>query len=416
MPGCMNHDLMTARDNERLPRVRTLSLSLLLALALFLTAVITNNALAAETATWPAPPKIAAPSWMLVDVTTGQTLAMNNAKKPIAPASLTKLMTAYLTFSALRERRIRLEQTVSAPPEAEIPQGSRMFLLPGKSVSINELVQGLITLNAHDAAIALAKAISDNEAAFVELMNKTAQRLGMTQTRFINSTGVAHPDHLTTVADMVKLSNSLLNEFPEYLREFSRREFTYNGIRQVNRNRLLWLDNSVDGLMTGRSETEGFAIAISAHRPQPLGTKERIQRRLIAVIAGANTEESRAQEGLKLLNFGFQQFDVLRLFQADDASETVPVYKGASGSVRLHFSRDVLVAVPRGRADRIRTQLEHPTALLAPVSMGQQVGQLRIWLGDTEIHQVPVTTADSVRPAGLLGRAIDSLRLWWRAI
>lgn len=365
---------------------------------------------------WPAPPKIAATSWMLVDVTTGQTLAGSNANQPIAPASLTKLMTAYLTFSALRERKIRLDQNVAAPPESEVPQGARMFLQPGKNVSVAELVQGLITLNAHDAAIALAKTISGSESAFVELMNKTSERFGMQSTRFVNATGAGHPEHKTTVSDLIKLSLGLIQEFPEQLREFSRREMTYNGIRQVNRNRLLWLDNSVDGLMTGRSEEEGFAIAISAHRPQPLGTKERIQRRLVAIIAGAKTEEIRAQEGLKLVNFGFQQFDVLRLFGADEASETIPVYKGVAGKARLHFQKDVLVALPRGRADNIRTQLDRPQALLAPVSIGQPVGQLRIWLGDQEIHQVPVTAAEGVRQGGLLGRAVDTLRLWWHTL
>ena len=363
---------------------------------------------------WPNPPKLAAPSWMLVDATTGQTLAASNADRIIAPASLTKLMTAYLTFSALRERKIRVDQSVASPTEAEIPQGARMFLLPGKNVSINELVQGLLTLGAHDAAIALAKAIAGSEAAFVEQMNKTAQKLGLANTRFANSTGVAHPDHVSTVADVMRLATNIVNDFPEYLREFGRREFTYNGIRQVNRNRLLWLDNSVDGLITGRSETEGFAIAISAHRPQPVGTRERLQRRLLTVIAGAATEETRAQEGLKLLNFGFQQFDVVRLFRADEASEVIPVYKGVSGHARLHFPKDVLVAIPRGKAAGIRTQLERPNALLAPVTLGQPVGQLRIWLGDTEIHQVPVAAAESVKSAGLLGRAIDALRLWWK--
>lgn len=365
---------------------------------------------------WPAAPKVAAPSWMLIDATTGQTLASENADKRIGPASLSKLMTAYLTFAALRERKIRLDQSVASPTEAEIPQGARMFLVPDKNVSVAELLQGLIILGAHDAAIALAKAISGSEASFVESMNKTAQRLGMSNTRFANATGVPHPDHYSTAADLVRLANSLISEYPEHLREFGRRELTYNGIRQVNRNRLLWLDNSVDGLMTGRSDTEGFALAISAHRPQPLGTRERMQRRLIAVIVGAATEEARAQEGLKLLNFGFQQFDILRLFKADEASEVVPVYKGTSAGARLHFPRDVLVAVPRGRADNIRTQLERPNALLAPVTTGQSVGQLRIWLGDTQIHQVPVSAAESVKSAGLLGRAIDAMRLWWRAL
>lgn len=388
-------------------------------LTMLLTLAVGTSAIAAPgamPAAWPTPPKIAAPNWMLMDATTGQILASSNPDVPIAPASLTKLMTTYLTFSALRERKLRLDQNVASPAEAEIPQGARMFLLPGKNVSVNELLQGMITLGAHDAAIALAKAIGGSESAFVELMNKTAQKLGMANTRFANPTGVPHPEHLSTVADIMRLSNSLITEFPEYLREFGRREFTYNGIRQVNRNRLLWLDNSVDGLMTGRSDTAGFAIAISAHRPQPLGTRERMQRRLLAVIVGAASEEARAQEGLKLVNFGFQQFDIVRLFRADEASEVVPVFKGVAGHARLHFPKDVLVAIPRGKADGIRTQLERPNALLAPVSMGQPVGRLRIWLGQTEIHQVPVASAESVKSAGLLGRAIDTLRLWWKAI
>ncbi len=402
---------------ERVPTkmVRCLLLLLLMAVSVHLGSSPSWAAVTAPPSSqWPSPPKLAARSWILVDATTGQILAASNADRVIAPASLTKLMTAYLTFSALRERKIRLDQSVASPAEAEIPQGARMFLLPGKNVSINELVQGLLTLGAHDAAIALAKAIAGSEAAFVEQMNKTGQKLGLTNTRFANSTGVPHSDHVSTVADVMRLATNIVNEFPEYLREFGRREFMYNGIRQVNRNRLLWLDNSVDGLITGRSDTEGFAIAISAHRPQPVGTRERLQRRLLAVIAGAASEEARAQEGLKLLNFGFQQFDVVRLFRADEASEVIPVYKGVSGHARLHFPKDVLVAIPRGKAGGIRTQLERPNALLAPVTLGQPVGQLRIWLGDTEIHQVPVAAAESVKSAGLLGRAIDALRLWWK--
>lgn len=365
---------------------------------------------------WPAPPKIAASSWILLDASTGQTLAVHNAERAIAPASLTKLMTAYLTFSALRERKIRLDQTVSAPVESEVPQGSRMFLQPGKSVSVADLVAGLLTVNAHDAAIALAKTISGSESEFVALMNKTALRLGLNSTQFENATGVPQAAHRTTVADLSKLSMQLINDFPENIREFSRREFAYSNIRQVNRNRLLWLDSSVDGLMTGRSETEGFAMAVTAHRPQPLGKQDRVQRRLLVVIAGATTEESRAQEGLKLLNFGFQQFDIVRLFRSDELSETIPVYKGVLPEARIHFPRDVLVAVPRGRAGAISTRIERVNALLAPVSAGQTVGQLKIWLENTEIHQVPVVTADTVKPAGLMGRAIDAVRLWWKSI
>ncbi len=395
---------------------RTINVSRHLAQCVVVVAMTLMSCSSAFAQSWPVTPKIAAPNWMLMDATTGQILASSNADSRISPASLSKMMTAYLTFTALRERKIRLDQSVASPTEAEVPQGSRMFLLPGKNVSVSELMQGLITLGAHDAAIALAKAVAGSETAFVESMNKTAQRLGMTSTSFANSTGVPHPENISTVADIMKLANYLIQEFPEHLREFSRREFTYNGIRQVNRNRLLWLDNSVDGLMTGRSESEGFALAVTAHRPQPLGTRDRMQRRLIAVIAGAPTEEARAQEGLKLLNFGFQQFDILRLFKADEGSEMIPVFKGTAGAARLHFPRDVLVAVPRGKAEGIRTQIERPSALLAPVSLGQSVGRLRIWWGHTEIHQVPISAAESIKSAGLLGRAIDAMRLWWRAL
>lgn len=395
---------------------RTINFSRHLAQCVVVVAMILMSCSSAFAQSWPVTPKIAAPNWMLMDATTGQILASSNADSRISPASLSKMMTAYLTFTALRERKIRLDQSVASPTEAEVPQGSRMFLLPGKNVSVSELMQGLITLGAHDAAIALAKAVAGSETAFVESMNKTAQRLGMASTSFANSTGVPHPENISTVADIMKLANYLIQEFPEHLREFSRREFTYNGIRQVNRNRLLWLDNSVDGLMTGRSESEGFALAVTAHRPQPLGTRDRMQRRLIAVIAGAPTEEARAQEGLKLLNFGFQQFDILRLFKADEGSEMIPVFKGTAGAARLHFPRDVLVAVPRGKAEGIRTQIERPSALLAPVSLGQSVGRLRIWWGNTEVHQVPISAAESIKSAGLLGRAIDAMRLWWRAL
>jgi serine-type D-Ala-D-Ala carboxypeptidase (penicillin-binding protein 5/6) len=367
-------------------------------------------------ATWPQPPKIAAPNWILTDATTGQTLAFANADAPIDPASLTKLMVVYLSFTALRERRLRLEQTVPSPLETEIPPGSRMFLTATTEASVSELLQGLIIVGANDAAIAIAKAVSGSEESFVELMNKTAEKLGMSETRFLNATGRQQAGHRSSVRDIARLAEALINEFPEQLREFGRREFTYNSIRQLNRNRLLWLDNSVDGLITTKTESQGYGIAISARRPQPLGPKERIQRRLVAVIAGASTEEARSQEGLKLLNFGFQQFDVLRLFRANEVSFQVPVYRGVSPSTRIHFPKDVLVAIPRGQALRVTTQLERPTALLAPLYAGQMVGELEILLDDKPIHRVPMAIAEPVKPAGLFGRAVDTLRLWWKSI
>lgn len=377
---------------------------------------LSQTSQAADASDWPKPPKIEAPSWILTDVTTGQTLAAANADAVINPASLTKLMVVYLAFTSLRERRLRLEQTVPSPAEGEIPPGSRMFLTASTEASVAELLQGLIIVGANDAALAIAKTISGSEEVFVELMNKTADKLGMAQTRFLNATGRQQSGHQSSVRDIARLADALINEFPEQLREFGRREFTYNGIRQLNRNRLLWLDNSVDGLITTRTETEGYGIAISARRPQPIGPRERLQRRLVAVIAGASSEEARAQEGLKLLNFGFQQFDVLRLFRANEVSFQVPVYKGVSASTRIHFPKDVLVAIPRGKAKKVRTELERPSALLAPLYAGQAVGELEVWLDGQEIHRVPMAIADPVKPAGLFGRAVDTTRLWWQSL
>ena len=394
--------------------MKTLRQLLALSLAAFLG--LTQASHAAEPAVWPKPPRIAAPNWILTDVTTGQTLASSNADAAISPASLTKLMVVYLSFTALRERRLRLEQSVATPAESDIPPGSRMFLTANSEASVAELLQGLIIVGANDAALAIAKAISGSEDLFVELMNKTAEKLGMSQTRFLNATGRQQTGHQSSVRDIARLAEALINEFPEQLREFGRREFTYNGIRQLNRNRLLWLDNSVDGLITTRTEADGYGIAISARRPQPIGPRERLQRRLVAVIAGASSEEARAQEGLKLLNFGFQQFDVLRLFRANEVSFQVPVYKGVSASTRIHFPRDVLVAIPRGKSKKVRTELERPTALLAPLYAGQAVGELEIWLDDQEIHRVPMAIADPVKPAGLFGRAVDTARLWWQSL
>jgi serine-type D-Ala-D-Ala carboxypeptidase (penicillin-binding protein 5/6) len=366
--------------------------------------------------TWPQPPVIAASSWILKDATTGQILASSNADAAIDPASLTKLMTAYLTFTALRERRLRLEQGIASPAEHDIPPGSRMFLTASAQATVSELLQGLIVVGANDAAIALAMAIAGSEAAFVELMNKAAGKLGMSDTLFLNATGRQQTGHKSSVHDIAKLAEALVNEFPEQLREFGRREFTYNSIRQLNRNRLLWLDSSVDGLLTTRTESQGYAIAISARRPQPIGPRDRLQRRLIAVVAGTKSEEARSQEGLKLLGFGFQQFDVLRLFRASEVGVEVPVYKGASASTKIQFPKDVLVAIPRGQALSVRTELERPIALLAPLSAGQPVGELKIWLGDKEIHRVAMTIADPVKPGGLFGRAVDTVRLWWKSI
>lgn len=363
---------------------------------------------------WPKPSGVSAPSWLLIDLSTGQTLAGHNETQAIHPGGLTALMTAYLTFTALRERLIRLEQQLPSPAESDIPAGPRIFL-SGDGARVKDLLDGVLLLGAHDAGMALANAISGSQDAFVTLMNQAAQRLGMRQTRFLNASGAFHPETLSSARDLAILASSLFQEFPEALTIASQRELSFNGIRQTNPNRLLWLDRSVDGLMATDLPDRSSAL-VTAKRPQPLGTREQVQRRLLVVVTQAESAEKRVQDTQRLLNFGYQQFDLIRLYRQDEVSSFIPVYKGASSLLKTEFRQDVLVAIPRNQQASIRSVLQHPTGLVAPIVANQPVGELRVWFGNQEIHQVALVAADSVRPAGLLGRAIDGIILWYRSI
>lgn len=363
---------------------------------------------------WPQPNGVSSPSWLLIDLSTGQTLASRNETQAIQPGGLTALMTTYLSFVALRDRVIRLEQVVGSRPESEVPPGPRLFLGP-QGARVKDLLDGILLLGAHDAGLALASAIAGSEAAFVAFMNQTALRLGMRQTRFVNASGAFHPETLSSARDLAILASTLFQDFPEALVIASQREVSFNGIRQNNPNRLLWLDRSVDGLMATDLPDRSSAL-VTAKRPQPLGPREQIQRRLLVVVTGSESAERRVQDTQRLLNFGYQQFDLIRLYRQDEVSATIPVYKGAVPTLKTEFRQDVLVAIPRNQQGNIRSVLQHPTGLVAPIVANQPVGELRVWFGSQEIHQVALVAADSVRPAGLLGRAIDSLRLWMGAL
>ncbi|MEY3943820.1 MAG: hypothetical protein RLZZ133_1510 [Pseudomonadota bacterium] len=363
---------------------------------------------------WPMPSQISADSWLLIDLSTGQTLASLNENQTMHPGGLTALMTAYLTFVALRDRVIRLEQTIPSPPEAEIPPGPRIFL-GAQGASVKELLEGVLVLAAHDAGLALARAISGSEAGFVGLMNQTAQKLGMRQTIFVNASGAFHIDTRSSARDLAILASTLFQDFPDALTYSSRREISFNGIRQTNPNRLLWLDRSVDGLMATDLPGRSSAL-VAAKRPQPLGAQEQVQRRMMVVISQAETPEKRVQDAQRLLNFGYQQFDLIRLYRQNEVSATIRVYKGATDSLNTEFRQDVLVAIPRNQQGGIRSELQHPQGVVAPIVANQPVGELRVWFGSRQIHSVSLVAAESVRPAGLLGRAIDSLVLWWKSL
>src|SRR5262245_45340059 len=296
----------------------------------------------------PAPPALGARAWLLLDATSGQTLASRRAEERVEPASLTKLMTAYIAFSAIRARSLAPGQTIRVSERAWRASGSRMFIEPRKPVTVQELLHGMIIQSGNDACIALAETIAGSEAAFVERMNGEASRIGMKSTHFTNASGLPHPDHYSTANDLALLAVTLIRDYPEYYKLYSEREYRYNDITQLNRNRLLWLDPNVDGMKTGHTDSAGYCLIASARRGE---------RRLVSVIIGAPSERTRIQESQKLLNFGFQAYEALRLYEKDQAIGTLAVWKGSEREVKAGVAADLFVTVPRGTADKLQAEL-----------------------------------------------------------
>jgi D-alanyl-D-alanine carboxypeptidase (penicillin-binding protein 5/6) len=391
-----------------------------LALARFLLSFVVLL-LAAAGALAQSGPVLAARAWTLVDAASGVTLASSAASERLEPASLTKLMTAYVAFIAIAEKRTRLDAVVTVSPAALTAPGragSRMYIEPGRPVTVDELLRGLIVVSANDAAIALAEHTAGSATAFVDRMNAEARRLGMTNTRFANPTGLPDPQHYSTAEDLARLAQRLLADFPQYAPLYAQREFTYNRITQSNRNRLLWSDGNVDGLKTGQTEGSGWSIVASAARTQ--GTGERaFKRRLIAVVLGAGSDSGRAQEALRLLNYGYASFATVRLYKEGDVLVRAEIWKGDTGIVPLGIGRDVYVTVPAEALHRmekagLQSALERHDPLVAPVRRGETVGKLKITAGGEVVANVPVVALEAVGEAGFFGRAYDAVRLWWR--
>jgi D-alanyl-D-alanine carboxypeptidase (penicillin-binding protein 5/6) len=353
----------------------------------------------------PPGPAIAASAYLLVDFNSGQPLAARNAQARVEPASLTKLMTAYVVFTALREKRIGLDQVVPVSQRAARAQGSRMFIDPSKRVTVEELIHGLIVQSGNDACIALAEAVAGSEEAFVELMNREAKRLGLANTHFANSTGMSHPQHYSSAEDLALLAGAVIRDFPEHYPLYSEKQYRYNNITQANRNRLLWSDPTVDGMKTGYTEAAGYCLVTSARRGD---------RRLLSVVLGASGDAARAVESQKLLNYGFQSWDGVRLYEARQPIATLPVYKGSANLVKAGFLSDLHLAVPRGLGDKLKATIESMQPLLAPISAGQRVGTLKLALDGQSFRQVPVVALEDVGPAGIFGRGWDTLRLMFR--
>ncbi len=361
--------------------------------------------------TTPAPPVIAARSYIVLDLQSGQTLAASNADVKTEPASLTKMMTAYLVFGALKEKRISLTQPVTISQAAYKAIGSRMFAEPAVPVSVEDLLKGMIVQSGNDASIALAELVGGTEAAFVESMNKQAQRLGLTSTRMSNSTGLPDPQHISTAHDMALMARALIEDFPaEYGTYYAQREFTYNRITQPNRNRLLWLDPTVDGVKTGHTDNAGFCLVASAKRPGVAGST----RRIVTVVMGTASMDARVQESGKLLNWGFQNFETVRVSEAGKVIATPEVWKGTAPTAKLGFLQDAWLTVAKGQADRIKTEVTRPQPLIAPLVKGQNIGSLKISIDGKLVAEKPVLVLEDVAQAGLFGRAWDSIRLWFK--
>ncbi len=355
-------------------------------------------------------PTIAARSWLLLDVTSGRVLASSEPDMKVEPASLTKLMTAYLAFNAIREKRIALDQRPAVSKGAWRAIGSRMFVDPAKPATVDELLHGMIIQSGNDASIILAEAIAGTEEAFAELMNREAQRMGLKNTSFRNATGLPDPDHYSTARDLATLATRLIIDFPQDYALYSQREYTYNNIRQPNRNRLLFIDPSVDGVKTGHTDAAGYCLIASARREQPGGG---FQRRLLSVVLGAASESSRAIESQKLLNFGFQNYDAVRVFAKDQPAATYEVWKGSTREVKAGLAQDLVVTIAHGQAPSVKAEIERVKPLVAPVAKGQRIGTLRVKLGDELLAERPLVALAEVTEAGFFGRAWDTLRLWF---
>lgn len=360
----------------------------------------------------PVPPEIAARSYLLLDVTANQLLAQKDIDSPVEPASLTKLMSAYLVFDALKARKITLTQTLPVSIRASKMPGSRMFIDPKMQVPVEDLIKGLIVQSGNDATNVLAEGVGGTIEHFVELMNEQARALGMKNTVYKNAEGLAAPGQLTTARDLGILATRLIRDFPEYIHYYAIKKYRYPGTpstNDTNRNMLLFRDPTVDGLKTGHTDAAGYCMVATAKRDFPNLTGG---RRLLTVVLGAASDSARANESQKLLNWGYTAYDDVRLFDANQAVATPAVWKGKENTVKLGRPEAIVVAVPAGAASKIKTQVVRPDPLVAPFTKFQPIGSLKVTLADEPVAEVPLVALDAVQQAGVLGRAWDAVRLW----
>ena len=377
--------------------------NLLCAFVLSTTALAISSVAQAESAQIAPPPNLAVKAYLLKDFNSNYVIASQNSSMRIEPASLTKIMTAYLAFKALKNGHLSLTQTLPVSELAWKVEGSKMFIEPNKPVTVDELLHGTIIQSGNDSSIALAEGIAGTEPQFADMMNKEAARLGMKNTHYMNATGLPDAQHFTTADDLATLATALIRDFPDqYQRLYSVKEYTYNKITQPNRNRLLWADPNVDGMKTGHTETAGYCLIASAKRD---GTRR------ISVVLGAPTDSARASESQKLLNYGFQYFDSKLVYKQGQSINQLKVWKGTENQVASTVANDLFVTVPKGDYANVKAVMSSTQPLIAPIKKGQVIGSVKFTLNGKTIEERSLVAAKSVDGAGILGRAWDSIKL-----
>ena len=369
----------------------------------FLLPLVTINSAYADEFIIPAPPQIGAEGYFLMDANTDEVLVEFNSDQRLPPASLTKIMTSYVAAKELAKGSISLDDEVSVSVKAWRMEGSRMFIREGTSVRLEEILRGIIVQSGNDASVALAEHISGSEESFVETMNMHARNLGLNNTNFENSTGLPHENHYTTASDLGRLVKALIREFPSHYKYYAEKSYEYAGIKQNNRNRLLWRDASVDGVKTGHTEAAGYCLVASAFRNG---------MRLISVVMGTESQISRAIESQKLLTFGFRYFETISLYEAGDMLKQVKIWGGKHSSLRLGLNNPLILTIPKGSRDKLDAEITLVEEIHAPIRKGDKFGALIISGLSQEKVSVPITALNSVEEAGFFSKLIDSIQLF----
>jgi len=391
--------MLVKRFNQHPTRHR-LQTGLLISLLLLGSIILPAVSLAATPI--PAAPNLAARAYLLVDVNSGQILAEKQADKRMEPASLTKLMTAYIIFSELQAGTVNLNEEVLISEKAWRMGGSKMFIEVNKRVVVEKLLKGMIIQSGNDASVALAEHIAGSEEAFATLMNNYAQTLGMSNSHFVNSTGMPHRKHYTTASDLAKLAQTLINDFPDYYAWYSIKKYTFNGITQYNRNKLLWRDKHVDGLKTGHTESAGFCLIASAQRES---------MRLLSVVLGTRSEDARAQESQKLMNYGFRFFETRPLYTANTALTKTRIWEGSVEELALGLTTDLYITIPRGRYNKLNATMNINDKIMAPVNKGQQLGNVEVVLEGEQVASRPLISLHDVNAGDFIQRMTDKIML-----